>query len=109
MLNAIRIIKIGFERLWAGYKLLLEEFYAEVEQIWFRIRLLQNGEHDGDDFTCEYNDRTTEQQYSIATSLVACLFKTKYVKLNYLNMGYITSLGLRRMATQEAKCDPSFL
>ena len=33
MLNAIRIIKIGFERLWAGYRLLLEEFYAEVEQI----------------------------------------------------------------------------
>ena len=78
-LYMIIITKMWFEWLSSGYRLLLEEFYAEVEQIWFGIRLLKNCEHDGHNFTCEYNDRTTEQQYSIRTSLVGCLFKTKYV------------------------------
>ena len=94
MLNAIRIIKMWLERLSTGYRLLLEEFSAEVEQIWFGIRLLKNCEHDGDDFTCEYNDRMAEQQYSIATSLVFCLFATKYViELKDLNTRYCNKPG----------------
>ena len=79
MLNAIRIIKMWIERLSAGYMLLFEELYAEVEQIWFGIRLLKNGEHDGDDFTCEYNNK---QQYLIAIGLLFCIFATKYVNWN---------------------------
>ena len=74
----MRIIKMWIEPLSVCYRLLFEEFNAEVEQIWFGIRREKKGEH-GDDFTWEYNERTTEQQYSIATSLISCLFGTKYV------------------------------
>ena len=46
-------------------------------QIRFGITLSKNCEHVGDYFPCEYHGRTTEQQYSIATSLVSCIFVTK--------------------------------
>ena len=39
----------------------------------------KNFDHDGDIITCEYNERTTEEQYSNANILVTCLFRTKYV------------------------------
>ena len=56
-----------------------ELIYAEVEQIGFGITLFKNCEHDGDYFTCEYNERPTEQQYSIAIGLLSCIFAIKYV------------------------------
>ena len=48
-------------------------------QIRFRITLFNNCEHVNDYFPCEYQGRTTEQQYSIAIGLVFCIFATKYV------------------------------
>ena len=37
----------------------------------------KNCEHVGDDCTCEFHGRTTDQQYSIATSLVSCMIAIK--------------------------------
>ena len=38
----------------------------------------KNCEHVCDDSTCEYQSRTTEQQYSMAISIVSCIYPTKY-------------------------------
>ena len=75
----IKIIKMGIGRLSVSYRHFLEEFWAEVERIWNGNRREKNCDHDGDNITCEYNERTTEEQYSNANILVTWLFRIKYV------------------------------
>ena len=68
MLNKIRTFKIWLEPLLAGYGLLYNRFAAEMWLVLIDDCL--KTEEVGDDFTCEFDGRTTEQQYWIATSLV---------------------------------------
>ena len=76
-LNEIRIFKIWFEQLLAGYERLYNRFAVGL---WLVLVLSDDclkTEHVGDDFSCELHGRTTEQQYSIITSSVSCIFVTK--------------------------------
>ena len=64
-------------------------------------------EHVGDYFPCEYHDRTTGQQYSIAIGLVSSIFATKYViEMKELVRGIITIQNDRVWSTC---CDHGFL
>ena len=52
----------------------------------------KNCDYVGDNFTCEFHGRTTEQQYSIATGLVSCIIAAKYaIALKGFNTIFVCS------------------